>query len=140
MSQGVATITILQGYFGPPSSIRFNLTLSRLSQLDLLLNDLRRAVDELVQDARDGEDAADDGAESREEVAEGLLLLAVLDHEGGELVLEEHPRHPALAAHQGHHLLVLGHGVLCEWTNDSLDLLALLVFHLKGNVLCSRLS
>ena len=87
-------------------------TSRRLSQLNLFLNDFRRAVDELVQNAGDGEDAADDGAESCEEVAEGLLLLAVLDHEGGQLVLEEHAGHPALPAHQRHHLLVLGYGVL----------------------------
>lgn len=38
-----------------------------------------------------------------------LLPLRVLDHEWGQFVIEEHPRHTGFTGGRGHCLLVLGH-------------------------------
>ena len=50
-------------------------------------------VNKFVNESGHGEDSADDGAEAGGKVAEGLLLLAVLDHNRGQLVGEENSWH-----------------------------------------------
>ena len=79
-----------------------------------MLNDFRRSVDQLVDQACDGEDSADDGAKAGGEVAERFLLLAVLDHDGGQLVGEEDPGHAGFARHQGDCLSVSCHRKLVK--------------------------
>merc|ERR1719234_1440408 len=84
-----------------------------LPQFRLLLQDLCRGVDKLINDASYGEDSSYYSTEAREKVSKGFLLLLVFHHHRRHLVTEEDSRHAtAIATHHTHNLAVSRHAEL----------------------------